>query len=97
MGATSTIIVNSFVDYYESTGDWQSLAWWIHDHIPDYSSMEFYPRYAAFNISWHENAYKPKAISSRIPGSLGYLTKEGVDNFEGDHSALYHNWQGAYD
>ena len=89
MGATTTIIVNSFVDYYEETGEWQALAWWIHDNIPDYSYMEFYPSYAAFNIGWHENPHKPKSISSRIPGSQGYLTKEGMDNFDGDHKEAY--------
>ncbi|MDX2470606.1 MAG: peptidase M15 [SAR324 cluster bacterium] len=89
IGATTTIIVNSFVDYYEKTGDWQALAWWIHDHIPEYSYMEFYPLFSAFNIGWHENPDKPKSISSRIPNSQGYLTKEGMDNFEGDHSQTY--------
>ena len=95
MGATTTIIVNSFVDYYEKTGDWQALAWWIHDHIPDYSYMEFYPSYAAFNIGWHENPHKAKSISSRIPGSQGYLTKEGMDNFKGDHKEAYGSFLGS--
>jgi len=35
-GATACIVVNSFVDYYEETGDWPALAWWIHDHIAAY-------------------------------------------------------------
>jgi hypothetical protein len=50
LGATACIVVNSFVEYYEKTGDWQALAWWIHDNIPGYSSMYFFPKLAAFNI-----------------------------------------------
>lgn len=34
MGATATSFVSSFIDYYERTGHWQALAWWIHDHLP---------------------------------------------------------------
>lgn len=30
-GATACIVVTSFVDYYEKTGDWQALAWWMRD------------------------------------------------------------------
>ena len=56
-GATACIVVNSFIPYYEETGNWQALAWWIHDNIPGYADLEFYPKFAAFNISWHE---KPK-------------------------------------
>ena len=29
MGATACIIVNSFVPYYEKTGQWEALAWWV--------------------------------------------------------------------
>jgi hypothetical protein len=36
IGATACIVVNSFVDYYEKTGNWQALAWWIHDNVPAY-------------------------------------------------------------
>lgn len=86
-GATACIVVNSFVSYYEKTGHWQSLAWWIHDNIPDYSSMYFFPKLAAFNISWHEDP--SKVINSHIPGSKGILTKPGMQNFAGDHSKEY--------
>ncbi|ANP67163.1 MULTISPECIES: peptidase M15 [Vibrio] len=87
MGATACIVVNSFLPYYERTGHWQALAWWIHDHVPEYSSMCFFPKLAAFNISWHE---KPeKLINSYISGSRGILTKFGWDNFGGSHEEEY--------
>ncbi len=37
----------------QQPGDWQKLARWIDDNLP-YSSLEFFPKYWAFNISWHE-------------------------------------------
>ena len=85
-GATACIVVNAFVDYYEKTGHWQALAWWIHDHIPQYSHMSFFPKLAAFNIRWCEQP--EKEIHSYIEPK-GILTKPGMDNFDGDHSAEY--------
>jgi hypothetical protein len=94
MGATACIVVNSFIDYYEQTGDWTALAWWIHDHIDAYCSMTFFPKYAAFNISWSENPNRKKAaIYSYVPnpqtGKKGYLTRMGADNYEGSHQQFY--------
>lgn len=89
LGATACIIVNSFVPYYERTGDWQAMAWWIHDHLPGYARMQFFPKMAAFNISWHESPQK--TIRSFIPNGPKLLTKPGMDNFAGDHSGLYHD------
>ena len=37
MGATACVVVTSFVPYYERTGDWTALAWWIHEHVPAYA------------------------------------------------------------
>ena len=85
MGAMATIVVNSFIPYYEETGNWPSLAWWIHDHLP-YSSLFFYPKLAAFNIGWHE---KPVRRIDSYVSPKGCLTKPGMDNHEGDHEAAY--------
>ena len=85
-GATACIVVNSFTDYYESTGNWQALAWWIHDHVPAYSSMYFFPKLAAFNIRWYP--HPEKKIQSYIPPK-GYLTKPGIDNHNGSHRKFY--------
>lgn len=96
MGATACIIVTSFIPYYERTGDWTALAWWIHEHIPAYADMTFFPKYAAFNISWHENLSYPKFISSyvkdRHTGKAGYLTKQGMSNFACSHQEFYQNF-----
>ena len=91
-GATACIVVPSFLDYYEKTKDWTALAWWIHDHIPAYSEMEFFPNLAAFNISWHERP--AKTISSFVT-PLGYLTKPGCTNHGGTHESEYRAWIGG--
>ncbi|GAM68637.1 hypothetical protein JCM19236_959 [Vibrio sp. JCM 19236] len=87
LGGTVCIIVNSFIPYYEQTGDWQALAWWIHDNLPGYSHMQFFPKMAAFNISWHQAP--KKEIRSYISGGPRLLTKPGMDNFSGEHSEHY--------
>ncbi len=95
-GATACIVVNSFVDYYETTGDWTALAWWIHDQIPDYRDMMFYPKLAAFNINWYSGPVTDKKIGGQAPnphtGKKGILTRTGMANFEGDHHAAYQAW-----
>jgi hypothetical protein len=97
MRATAFIIVTSFIPYYEQTNDWTALAWWIHDHISAYANMTFLPKYAAFNINWNENPGYEKFIYSDIENphsskSSGYLTKKGIDNFEGSHEDSYREW-----
>lgn len=85
-GATVCIVVPSFLEYYERTGHWQALAWWVHDNIPLYSSMYFYPKLAAFNITWSERP--EKRIDSYITPK-GCLTKRGDPNFEDSHEREY--------
>ncbi|MGB6297456.1 MAG: peptidase M15 [Rivularia sp. (in: cyanobacteria)] len=96
MGATACIIVNSFLPYYTKTEDWTALAWWIHDRIDAYAEMVFFPRYAAFNISWSENPKRSKWIYSYVKnphtGKKGYLTKQGMDNFAGSHEQFYRDF-----
>jgi hypothetical protein len=98
-GATACVVVNSFVEYYEETKDWMALAWWIHDHIPAYREMTFYPKLAAFNINWYSDASAEKSISSQVPnphtGKKGILTRSGMSNFAGDHSSSYRGWSAA--
>lgn len=92
IGATACIVVTRFLPYYEQTKNWQALAWWIHDNIPGYSSMYFFPKLAAFNISWHEQP--EKRIDSYIEPK-GCLTKQGMDNHLGDHSAAYQQFMNS--
>ncbi len=84
-GATACVVVTSFVDYYEKTRDWQALAWWIHDYLP-YGDLEFFPKLAAFNITWHES---PAKTIYSYANPRGWLTKPGMPNHAGDHSEFY--------
>lgn len=86
MGATACVVVNSFIPYYERTGHWEAMAWWVHDHLP-YDEMEFFPHYAAFNLGWREAP--GRGVYSYIPPRRGRLTKPGMANADGDHGAEY--------
>ena len=85
-GATACVVVNSVVPYYEKTGDWPALAWWIHDNVPGYSTLQFFPKLAAFNVNWSS---KPiKRIDSYV-NPRGCLTQKGRDNHAGSHAEHY--------
>jgi hypothetical protein len=86
MGATACVIVNRFIPYYERTGDWEAMAWWVHDHLP-YSDMEFFPKFSAFNLQWQEAP--ARTIYSFIPPRRGRLTGPGQENWAGMHEAAY--------
>ena len=86
IGATVSIVIPWFADQYEKGREWQSLAWWIHDNLP-HCGLYFFPSLAAFNITWHESN-KEKTIYSYI-NPKGCLTKNGMGNYEGDHSQYY--------
>jgi len=89
MGATACVVVHALIPYYEATGRWEALAWWIHDHLP-YDELEFFPRFAAVNINWCE--LPRRRIRSWIPPRRGILTKRGLENFDGTHEAEYAEW-----
>lgn len=63
-GATTSVVIPAYLDYYQQTGDWASLAWWIHHHIEDYYEMVFFPKQCAFNIRWYEEEALPKSIKT---------------------------------
>ena len=88
MGATASIVIPWFIPRFEAGTPWQALAWWIHDHLP-YSDTMFFGvkgRNCAFNLRWHE---KPvRRIDAFSPRRV-LLTKPGMANHEGDHSAEY--------
>ena len=89
IGATACIIVHALIPWYEATGRWEALAWWIHDHLP-YDELEFFPKFAAVNVNWRE--HPKRRIHSFIPPRRGVLTKQGMANFEGRHEAEYAEW-----
>lgn len=66
MGATAGIVVTSFVPYYERTGDLTALARWIHEHVPAYADIQFFPKLAAFNIRWFQDPDYRKSISTFV-------------------------------
>lgn len=86
MGATACVVVSRFIPYYERTGDWEAMAWWVHDHLP-YSDMEFFPKYAAFNLQWRDDPIR--AIYSFIPPRRGRLTAPGKPGWDGRHDQAY--------
>jgi hypothetical protein len=86
IGATVSVVVPWFADQYENGKPWQDLAWWIHDHLP-HCGLCFFPSLAAFNITWHETK-KEKTIYSYI-APKGYLTKEDMSNYNGNHFEHY--------
>ena len=95
-GATACIVVSSFVGYYESTGDWPALAWWVHDHVPAYRDMMFYPRLAAFNINWYSAPVDVKTIASQMPdpssGRKGVLARIDNESCSDKHDSAYRQW-----
>lgn len=54
MGACACIVIPWFADQHDRGRDWRDLAWWMHDHLP-YSSMVFFPKRAACNLTWRED------------------------------------------
>lgn len=85
MGATACVVVPWLVDTCEHEGDWQKLAWWIHDNLP-YASLCFFPKLWAFNIQWHE---RPVRRIMNYGAPRGVLTKPGMANHEGSHAEWY--------
>ena len=85
MGATACVVMPSFWDHFQQTGDWQVLAWWIHDHLP-YSSLCFFPTRWAVNIAWRE---EPERRIDSYTDPKGCLTKPGMANHDGSHEALW--------
>lgn len=67
MGACACIVVPWFADQYAQGRDWRDLAWWVHDHLP-YSAQWYFPKLAAFNLTWREDparsidGYMPRRV-----------------------------------
>ena len=74
----ATIVIPWFADQYACGRDWRDLAWWIHDHIP-YSEQWYFPKLAAFNLTWE--ATPRRTISSYIV-PRGKLLAVGADPVE---------------
>tara|TARA_R110000751_G_scaffold44303_1_gene101476 strand:- start:1627 stop:2259 length:633 start_codon:yes stop_codon:yes gene_type:complete len=71
--AGASIVIPWFADQYDQGRDWRDLAWWVHDHLP-YSEMWFFPKLAAFNLTWRPEPQR--SISSYI-APRGILLRGG--------------------
>ncbi|MCP8687131.1 D-Ala-D-Ala carboxypeptidase family metallohydrolase [Marinobacterium sedimentorum] len=67
MGATACIVIPAWLDQFEKTGDWASLAWWIHHQVPGYYEMVFFKNLCAFNIRWYQGNDGNRTIRSFLP------------------------------
>ncbi len=65
-GATACIVIPAYQDYYESTLDWASLAWWIDSFISNYYELCFFKKQCAFNIRWYEGNDNRKTIKTFV-------------------------------
>ena len=88
LGATATVVVPGYLDYFDRTADWRPLAWWIRDHVEHYDQVQFFRSQAAFNIRWYEGP-SDRSIGYLDPPARTRLTASGEPNFEGEHTALY--------
>lgn len=50
--AGASLVIPWFADQYEQGRDWRDLAWWMHDHLAQYSEIWFFPKLCAFNLVW---------------------------------------------
>lgn len=79
-GASACIVIPKYESYYEETGDWMSLAWWIHQNIPKYHDMCFFKNQCAFNITWYEGNKGAKTIRTFAPNPLTQDRKPLINN-----------------
>lgn len=75
MGACVTVGIPWFAAQYNQGRDWRDLAWWLFDHL-DFQEIYFFPKNAAFNLTWRE-AYRQQRILSYIRPK-GTLMKPGL-------------------
>ncbi len=50
--AGASVVIPWFADQYDRGRDWRDLAWWMHDHLDQYSEIWFFPKLCAFNLVW---------------------------------------------
>lgn len=74
LGACVSLAVPWFVPQYLAGRDWRDLAWWLYDHLPFHEAC-FFPRNAAFNLTWREGS-RDRRIDSYAPPK-GCLVRPG--------------------
>ena len=78
MGACATVVIPWFADQYAEGRDWRDLAWWLHSHL-DYHEIWFFPKLAAFNLTWREEP--ERRIAGYMP-HIRMLKRPGEDPAE---------------
>ncbi len=68
MGACVSVAIPWFAVQYQAGRDWRDLAWWLFDHLT-FHEVYFFPKDAAFNLTWRE------APQHRI---LSYIAPKGA-------------------
>ncbi len=71
----ASIVIPWFADQYAQGRDWRDLAWWIHDHLP-YSEQWYFPKLAAFNLTWEPH---PRRTISSYIAPRGKLLAAGAE------------------
>ena len=75
MGACVTVGITWFAAQYRAGRDWRDLAWWLFDYLP-FQEVYFFPKNAAFNITWREGHLAHRILSYASP--KGTLFKPGM-------------------
>lgn len=75
IGACVTVAVPWFAAQYNRGRDWRDLAWWLYDHL-DFQEVYFFPKNAAFNLTWREGHRQQRILSYIRP--KGTLIKPGL-------------------
>jgi hypothetical protein len=95
-GATVCIVVPALLPWYEKTGDWTPLAWWIHDNLP-YTSQYWFPKLAAFNLGWRANPNARQSIRTYVAnphtGDKKALVSDGIATLNAsERSSIVSAW-----
>ncbi len=75
IGACVSIVVPWFAPQHEAGRDWRDLAWWLFDHLAFHAAC-FFPRSAAFNLTWQEGPAARRIDSYIAP--RGCLVRPGA-------------------
>ena len=86
LGAAACIVLPWAFDRLRGPGEWQRLAWYLHDHLPTYHRMAFFQQQTALNIGWHQ--VPERSIWSTVEPRGWLLSPGTLDGLE-DHSADY--------
>lgn len=88
-GACTSVVIPWFADQYDKGRDWLDLAWWLFDYL-DFHAVSFFPKRAAFNLSWREQP--EKMISSWIGSTRNIFRPDDVPPPQEARARRYHDF-----